>query len=112
MSFAPYTPNPNREECLAQAGLPSWFDGNPMNATPQVMLDPASVQAYYACLQSKIGSQQNPSMQTPSMQTPSPINQTRSETGNTANWVSNNKGLVVILGVVAVLGFMKYKKMI
>jgi hypothetical protein len=52
------------------------------------------------------------SMQTPFMQTPSPINQIRSATGNTGNWLSNNKGLVVILGVVAVLGFMKYKKMI
>jgi hypothetical protein len=40
------------------------------------------------------------------------MNQTKSTTSNTGNWVSNNKGLVVILGLVAVLGFMKYKKMI
>jgi len=115
--------NKNVDNELLSLGAISSPKGNQGNAVFTISFLPsnlAQIQAidgvtsidFGAPLANTLGLDMPNPMNTPIIQQQPFINQTRSATGNTANWVSNNKGLVVILGVVAVLGFMKYKKMI
>ena len=91
MSFAPYIPHPKRQECLTKAGLPSWFDGEPMLAQPKQALDPEKVKAYFAC---KNENQNN-----------NPLNQLK-------NTSPERKLLYGALAVLAVFGILKVTKVI
>ena len=91
LSFAPYIPHPKRQECLTKAGLPSWFDGDPMLAQPAVMLNPEKVKAYFAC---KYANQNN-----------SPLNQLK-------NTSTERKLLYGALAVLTVFGILKVTKVI
>lgn len=91
MSFAPYIPHPKRQECLTKAGLPSWFDGDPMLAVPQQALDPEKIKAYLAC---KNANQNN-----------SPFTQLK-------NTSPERKFLYGALAILAVFGILKFTKVI